>query len=407
MRIPPCFAACFASFRLVAAAILQSTIVVTSTVAAPSVVAPQSKPSEALSKYELAGFRARLLATTTKHLDLLLKPDGKVAGIKGKTGDGMTALAFYLVHEMTGKQKYRAAAKELADRIVTDMKATQHGVLFIKEKDKGSGETIEGGGPPAFGWYVSAAAYILHKEGGRNDDLRYLATVADNFPWNEKGWWANTMDINTGEPKEPLTKAGAVNKNAGMALAAGMLSECVREIDPALSARLKAKVDKCVYGQIIPAQEPDGFWHYGLSGNDPKDKDILGYFMLTTDALINLRHFAPAQRRPALDLALDKAFAFARNQIAPMTAPNKGPASARTTRATPAHYAPSNDPKRGFTLGMILIAGGNTREGMKIMDLWMQNFPQGDTGQTGAKSADSFAHMLLLLPQAMVEPTKP
>ena len=60
--------------------------------------------------------------------------------------------------------------------------------------------------------------------------------------------------------------AGAINKNAGMALAAGVLSEWVREIDPALSARLKAKVEKCVDRQIIPAQEPDGFWHYGLSG---------------------------------------------------------------------------------------------------------------------------------------------
>ena len=235
---------------------------------APSAVAIESKPSEALSKDELAGFRSRLLATTTKHLDLLLKPDGKVANLKGKSADGMTALAFQLVYEMTGNQKYRAAAMELADRIVTAMKATKHGVLFIKEKDKGSGEPIAGGGPPAFGWYASAAAYVLHKEGGREDDLRYIAAVADNFPWNESGWWANTVDINTGQPKEPLTKAGAINKNAGMALAAGMLSACVQEIDPALSARLKAKADKCVYSQIIPAQEPDGFWHYGLKGND-------------------------------------------------------------------------------------------------------------------------------------------
>ena len=163
-------------------------------ISAPSVVAAQSKPSEALSPDELAGFRARLLATTTQHLDLLLKPGGKVAGLKGKTGDGMTAMAFSLVHEMTGNPKYRAAAKELADRIVKDMKATPHGVLFIKEKEKGDGETIGGGGPPAFGWYVSAAAYILHKEGGRNDDLRYLATVTDNFSWNEQGGRPKSSD---------------------------------------------------------------------------------------------------------------------------------------------------------------------------------------------------------------------
>lgn len=364
----------------------------------PRVGAPSDNLAVALSPEEVSGFRARLLATTTQHLDQLLKPDGQVAGLKGKTADGMTAMAFYLVYEMTGEQKYRAAAKELADRIVRDMKATKHGVLFIKEKDKGFGEAIEGGGPPAFGWYVSAAAYILHREGGRNEDLRYLAAVTDKFPWNEKGWWANTIDINSGEPKEGLTKAGAVNKNAGMALAAGMVSESVRVIDPALSARLKAKVERCVYEQIIPAQQPDGFWHYGLSGNDPKDKDILGYFMLTTDALINLQHFAPSLRRPALDQALDNAYAFARSQIAPMTAPNRSPASLRTTRGTPAHYEPSGDPKRGFTLGMILMAGGNTREAMKIMDHWTKSFPQGDAGQTGAKSVDSFAHLLLLLP---------
>ena len=354
--------------------------------------------AEALLPEELAGFRARLLISTTRHLDLLLKSDGNVAAIKGKTADGMTALSFQLLHELTGNPRYRVAARELANRILRDMKATPHGVLFIKEKERGSGESIGGGGPPAFGWYVTAAAHILHQETGRNEDLRYLASVVDKFPWNQKGWWANTVDIKTGEPKEPLTKAGAINKNAGMALAAGILSEHMRQIDPVLATRLKAKVDTCVYGQIIPAQEPDGFWHYGLSGNDPKDKDILGYFMLTTDALLNLRHFAPTLRQPALDRALDKAFAFARNQIAPMTAPNQGPASTRTTRGTPARFEPSDDPKRGFTLGVILVAGGNVRTAMRITDVWMKRFPEGDRGQSGAKSADSFAHMLMLLP---------
>jgi len=364
----------------------------------PGVASAPSRPSEPLSQGELKGFRTRLTAALTQHLDLLLKPDGSVAGLKGKAGDGMTAMAFALAHEITGNQRYRAAAKELADRIVRDMKATRHGVLFIKEKDKGSGETIDGGGPPAFGWYVSAAAYILHREGGRQDDLRYLASVVDRFPWNENGWWANTVDIATGQPKEPLTKAGAINKNAGMTLAAGMLSACLREIDPALAGRLQAKGERCLFGKIVPAQAPDGFWHYGLSGNDPKDKDILGYFMLTTDALIRLRHFVPAVRKPALDVAVANACAFARDQIAPMTAPNSGPASERTTRGTPAHYALSSDPKRGFTLSSILLAGGSTREAMKIMDQWLKKFPRGDTGQTGARSADAIAHMLLLLP---------
>lgn len=354
--------------------------------------------AEALSKEELAGFRSRLLATTTRHLDLLLKSDGNVVTLKGKTAEGMNALAFQLVHEQTGNPRYRAATVELAIRIVTAMRATKHGVLFIKEKGKGGGESIEGGGPPAFGFYVSAAAYILRKEGGRQDDLRYLATVTDNFPWHEKGWWANTIDIETGQPKEPLIKAGAINKNAGMALAAGVLSEWVREIDPALSARLKAKVEKCVDRQIIPAQEPDGFWHYGLSGHDPKNKDILGYFMVTTDALINLRHFAPSQRSAARDAVLEKACAFARTQIAPVTDPNQGPASTRRTPSTPEHFALSKETKRDYTLGTILIAGGNHREAMTIIDHWTNNFPMGDKGQDGAKAVDSFAHMLLLLP---------
>lgn len=359
------------------------------------------EPAETLSKDELAGFRCRILATTNQHLDQVIKPDGKVVELKGKTGDGMTALAFQLMHEMTGDPRYGAAALELADRIVADMRATKHGVLFIKEKDK-DGETIDGGGPPAFGWYASAAGYILHKNGGRKDDLRYLATVADNFPWNAEGWWANTIDIETGLPKAPLSKPGAINKNAGMALAAGMLAECVQEIDPPLSARLRAKADKCVYGQIIPNQEPDGFWHYGLKVTDPKNKDILGYFMVTTEALIGLRHFAPAQRQPALDTALGKAFAFARKEIAPMTDPNKGPASHRRTSSTPEHFTLSTDPKQGFELGMILIAGGQQREGMKIIDHWLKNFPIGDTGQDGAKAVDCFAHMLVQLPRVRI-----
>lgn len=366
--------------------------------AAPGATRVARPPSAALSKAEFAEFRARLLATTTRHLDSLLQPDGKVVALRGKSADGMTALAFQLVHETTGNEKYRAAAKDLADRIVTAMKATKHGVLFIKEKDK-DGETINGGGPPAFGWYVSAAAYILRGEGGRQEDLRYLATVADRFPWNENGWWANTIDIETGEPKEAIAKAGAINKNAGMALAAAMLAECVRETDPALAGRLQAKAKQCVYGQIIPKQEPDGYWSYGLKGNDPKGKDVLGYFMVTTDALAKLRHFAPSMRQPALDAALEKAFAFARDEIAPMTDPNQGPASKRTTRSTPAHFALAKDPKRGFTLGMILIAVGEHREAAKIIDYWTQNFPTGDTGQDGAKAADAFAHMLLLLPR--------
>lgn len=38
------------------------------------------------------------------------------------------------------------------------------------------------------------------------------------------------------------------------ARAAGMVSAYVRDIDPALSARLKQKADKCIYSQSIHAQ---------------------------------------------------------------------------------------------------------------------------------------------------------
>ena len=37
---------------------------------------------------------------------------------------------------------------------------------------------------------------------------------------------------------------------------------------------------------------------------------------------------------------------------------------------------------------------------MKIIDHWSKRFPLGETGQTGAKAADAFAHMLFLLPSA-------
>lgn len=353
-------------------------------------------PSE--SDKDLNDFRTRLLSATTKHLDMLTNLNqGKKDLLKGKSADGMTALAYYLTYEMTGNQTYRSTALELADRIVKDMKTTKHGVLYIKDKEKDADETIAGGGPPAFGWYTAYAAYIFHKEGGRDSDLRYIATVLDQYPWNENGWWASTIDINTGEPKEPLTKPSPINKNAAIAMAAGMVSDYVKNLDPDLSDRLKKKADQCIYKQIIPAQEADGFWHYGLNGNDPKDKDILGYFMVSTNALIQLQQFTSSYRDIAFQSALDKAYAYAINQIAPMTDPNQGAPAARRTAATPAHFTLAEDPKRGLSLGIILLAGGNDEEGVKIIDHWMRNFPYGDAGQDGAQSVHSSALMHYLL----------
>jgi hypothetical protein len=353
----------------------------------------------AVPKGELADFQSRLLAATTKHLDLLINPETKVAALKGKSADGMTALAFYRMYELTGDQKYRTAAVALADRIVKDMKATKHGVLYIKEKDSGGGESIAGGGPPALGWYASSAAYIYHKEGGKLEDIAYIATVIDNFPWNENGWWANTIDIKTGRPKEPLTKPGAINKNAVMAMCAGMVSGHVKAADSELSSRLKGKADKCLYAQIIPAQEADGYWHYGLKGTDPKGKDVLGYFMLTTQALIGLQRSTDGYRDRTFQSALDRACAFALKHIAPMTDPNQGPVppADRRTAGTPTHYTLADEPKRGFDLGILLFAARSDAEGAKIIDCALSHFPFGDAGMDGAHAVHPSALILSLL----------
>jgi hypothetical protein len=365
---------------------------------------PGPKPA-AVSAKELDAFRSRLLAATTKHLDLLLSAESKVVELKGKGADGMTALAFYQVYELTGNPKYRAAAVELAGRIVRDMKATKHGVLYIKEKGAGD-EAIDGGGPPAFGWYTAAAAYIYHKEGGKDEEIKYLATVIDRYPWNEEGWWANAVDIKTGQPKVPLTKAGAINKSAAMAMCAGMAAEYVKDLDPALSARLKAKADKCVYKRILPAQESDGFWHYGFKGTDPKNKDVLGYFMVTTHALTQLQSCTKSYSDHTLQAALDKAYTFASTTIAPMTDPNPGPArpSKRATAGTPAHYKLAEEPKRGFQLGVLLFAGKHYADGVPIMDSALKHFSKGNARMDGAHAAGPSALMLTLLQRAGAGP---
>lgn len=340
-------------------------------------------------------FKDKLQTTLTRHLNQLLSADGSVAEMKGKTSEGNGALAFYLMFEITGEQKFRKAALTLADQVLKDMRATKHGVLPIKEKDKPSGKTIIGGGPPALGAYTSAVAYILHKEGGRNDDLKYIATVLDRYPWSEEGWFASTIDVDTGESKLPMTKPAIINKTAAVAMAAGIVSGYVRKIDPPLAASLKRKADKCIYGQIIPAQLADGFWHYSLLDKDPKDKDVLGYFMLTTKELMDLQKFNPAYREEKLNAAVKKAQAFALKHIAPMTDPNTGTATTeRVTRGTPKHYTIKEDLKRSFQLGLVLIGGGHTDEGVKIMTIALDHFPIGNSGQDGAHAAEPSALIL-------------
>jgi len=340
-------------------------------------------------------FKAKLQTMLTRHLNQLLGDDGSVAEMKGKTSEGNGALAFYLMFEITGEEKFRKAAVTLADQVLTDMRATKHGVLPIKEKDKPGGETIIGGGPPALGAYTSAVAYILHKEGGRSDDLKYIATVLDRYPWSEDGWFASTIDVDTGESKLPMTKPAIINKTAAVAMAAGIVSGYVREIEPALAASLKHKADKCIYGQILPAQLEDGFWHYSLLDKDPKDKDVLGYFMLTTKELMDLQKFNPEYREEKLSDALRKAQAFALKHIAPMTDPNTGTAiTEHATRGTPQHYAIKDDLKRSFQLGLVLIGGGHLDEGIKIMTTALDHFPVGNGGQDGAHAAEPSALIL-------------
>jgi len=355
-------------------------------------------PPERATQSEVDAFKMRLSAATARHLHLLLAGDGTVGALKGKSADGQGAMAFYLMFEITGEEKFRIAALGLTDRILHDMRETKFGVLEIKEKEKPGGEMINGGGPPAFGFYTAAAAYVLHREGGRNDDLKYIATVLDRYPWNEGGWWSADIDVKTGESKVPMTKPSPINKTASMAMAAGMVSDFIRESEPELAARLKQKADKCIYDKIIPAQGTDGFWHYSLSDKDPKNKDILGYFMLTTQVLMELRHFVPAYREPRLDGAIGRAQGFAFKCIAPMTDPNKGSACAEhSTANTPSHYAFPAELKRGFQLGPILLGGDHRDEGIKIMDAALPHFPMGNAGQDGVHAAEPSAFALSLL----------
>jgi hypothetical protein len=340
-------------------------------------------------------FQAQLQSTLNRHLNQLIKTDGALASFKGKTAEGDGALAFYLMYEITGEQKFRKAAVELADQVLREMRRTKFGVLPIKEKDKAGGTVILGGGPPALGAYTSSVAYILHREGGRQDDLKYIAGVLDRYPWNESGWWASTIDVKTGESKVPMSKPAIINKTAAVAMAAGIVSAYVRDLDPELSARLKQKTDRCIYSQIVPQQEADGFWHYSLSDNDPKDKDVLGYFMLTTKELMRLQQFNPAYREDRLNAAVQKAQAFALKHIAPTTEPNAGSAvRPYATKGTPARYAAKDDAKRIYQLGLLLFGGGYPEEGIRIVNAALPHFPLGNAGQDGAHAAEPAALIL-------------
>ncbi|MEN9635289.1 MAG: hypothetical protein RL077_3693, partial [Verrucomicrobiota bacterium] len=98
--------------------------------------APQKVDADSVATESWPTFQAKLRDTMTRHLNQLLGADGSVRAMKGKTAEGNGALAFYLMFEITGEQRYRQAALSLADQVLKDMRATKFGVLPIKEKDK-------------------------------------------------------------------------------------------------------------------------------------------------------------------------------------------------------------------------------------------------------------------------------
>ena len=344
-----------------------------------------------------SAFEKTLLSATTHHLDALLASPESLKNLKGKSADAMTALAFELTAGAAGKPAYHAAALQLADQIQRAMRATKFGVLYIKEKTKDTGEDISGGGPPAFGWYTSALAYIYHHEGAsRSDDLKYVATVIDRFPWNEAGWWSADIDIKTGISKQPLTKPAQPNKNASVAMAAALTAEYVRAIDPALAASLARKAERALTAHLVPKQEANGFWHYGGTGRDPKEKDVYGYFMLTVCELLQWRTLSPNAPAPLLSRALERAGSFADATLAPMTDPNPGK-TAPPNHGTPAHYTIADEPKRGFQLATALIGTGHLESGRLIAEHTLKFFPYGDRGMEAAQAVFYSALMHRLL----------
>jgi len=70
------------------------------------------------------------------------------------------------------------------------------------------------------------------------------------------------------------------------------------------------------------------------------------------------------------------------------------PDSPHTTRGTPAHYSAKADAKRTFQLGLVLLGGGHTEEGTKIVNAALAHFPIGNAGQDGAHAAAPSAIML-------------
>ena len=88
-------------------AICRNAIIVAlllTSLAAESAAIAQTPPDS------MQAVKAKLQTTVNQHLSKLLIADGSVISLKGKTADGNGALAFYLMFEITGEQKFRKAA---------------------------------------------------------------------------------------------------------------------------------------------------------------------------------------------------------------------------------------------------------------------------------------------------------
>jgi hypothetical protein len=110
---------------------------------------------------------------------------------------------------------------------------------------------------------------------------------------------------------------------------------------------------------------------------------------------MELQQFNPAYREEKLDAALRKAQAFALKSIAPMTDPNPGPAAAaHRTTGTPAHYSATDDLKRSFQLGRVLMGGGHRDAAIPILNAALAHFPIGDAGMDGIHAAKPSALIL-------------
>jgi hypothetical protein len=341
-----------------------------------------------------ADLKTPAAAALRKHLDLVLAPDGAPVALNGKAAEALTAMCFEILYGVSGDPAHRRVAMILADRVLHNMKAMPVGVLAIKEK--GEAGTM-GGGPPALGWYASILGYLYHRA-GREADVVYLAGVLDRYPWNPGGWWPASVDVRDGRPLIPIEKPSQINKCAAMAMACGALGEYVQPLDAKVAASLRMKTAKCLTAHIIPAQESDGFWHYGGEARDPKNKDVLGYFVLSIELLIWLVHFAPSYRSATLDRAIAKAEEFAARNIAPVTDPFTGSSLSRwTTAATPAHYDIAEEPKRGFALGVALLHGGYREQAEKIIGYALDHLRYGNRGEEAAKCAHDLATIVTLL----------